>query len=97
MTPRLRSVARLKVLAVANTVAPHCWAIWTAASPTPPLAAWISTLSPGFSCAQSNASRTVSAAAGMVAASTALTPSGMGASSCAGTLNRLANAPCMKP
>ena len=57
----------------------------------------MSTRSPGLSCAQSNASRTVSAAAGMVAASTALTPSGIGASNWAGTLNRLANAPCMKP
>ncbi|SHS94354.1 Uncharacterised protein [Mycobacteroides abscessus subsp. abscessus] len=26
-TPSLRSVARLKVLAVANTSAPNCWAI----------------------------------------------------------------------
>ncbi len=57
----------------------------------------MSTRSPGFTCAQSNASRTVSAAAGIVAASTALTPSGIGASNWAGTLNRLANAPCMKP
>lgn len=39
-----------------------------AARPTPPLAAWISTLSPGLSFAQSNDSRTVSAAAGIVAA-----------------------------
>ena len=39
----------------------------------------MSTLSPGLSCAQSNDNRTVSAAAGMVAASTALTPSGIGA------------------
>ncbi len=73
--PACASVARLKVLAVAKTVAPHCWAIWTAANPTPPLAAWMSTLSPGLSCAQSNDNRTVNAAAGMVAASTALTPS----------------------
>ena len=82
---------------MAKTVAPHCCAIWIAASPTPPLAAWMSTLSPGFSCAQSNDSRTVSAAAGIVAASTALTPSGIGARNWAGTLNRLENAPCMEP
>ena len=57
----------------------------------------MSTLSPGFSSDQSNESRTVSAAAGMVAASTALTPSGIGARNWAGTLNRLAKAPCMEP
>ena len=90
-------MSRLNVLAVANTSAPQRCAICTAARPTPPLAAWMSTLSPGVSWAQSNDSRTVSAAAGMVAASTALMPSGIGARNWPGTLNRLAKAPCMDP
>ena len=82
---------------MAKTVAPRCWASWIAASPTPPLAACTSTRSPGRSCAQSKASRAVSAAAGMLAAATALNPSGAAASNWAGTLTRLAKAPCMNP
>ncbi|SKU97026.1 Uncharacterised protein [Mycobacteroides abscessus subsp. abscessus] len=54
-------------------------------------------MSPGLSCAQSNDSRTVSAAAGIVAASTPLIPSGIGARNWAGTLKRLPKAPCMEP
>ena len=46
--PRSRSSGHFHGLAVANTSAPSRWASVTAASPTPPVAAWITTRSPAL-------------------------------------------------
>ncbi|MFC6700799.1 hypothetical protein ACFQE4_16155 [Streptomyces thermocoprophilus] len=51
--PIARSVGHLGRLAVAYTSAPRWRASCTAAMPTPPVAAWISTDSPAFSPASS--------------------------------------------
>jgi len=52
-TPSSATSDCLAALAVANTSAPRCLASCTAAIPTPPAAAWISTDSPGRSPARS--------------------------------------------
>jgi len=52
--PIARRVFHLPRLAVANTSAPQCRASWTAAMPTPPVAACTSTRSPARSPANTD-------------------------------------------
>ena len=77
--------------------APLLWASWTAARPTPPLAAWISTRSPACTSASWKASLAVVKATGTVAASTWLSRSGLRASKVARTFTRAGKLPGGKP
>ena len=83
---------------MAKTVAPHCCAIWIAARPTPPLAAWMSTRSPGPTL------RPVERRAGSSVPRRVWSPrlprsprSAPATGTAAGTLTRVANPPGMKP
>ncbi len=77
--------SRLRGLpAVAKISAPTCRAIWMAASPTPPEAAWISTRSPGCNWpSRRKACSAVRKQIGIVAASSKLRCSGLGATNSA--------------
>ena len=51
--PNARNVSHLGRLAVVKTSRPQCLANWTAARPTPPVAAWIRIDWPGCTSASS--------------------------------------------